>query len=126
MNKLLELEKFVGKKVRVAICPDAWNRNNFEPQMTITGTLEKRSGDNQFRVLSDDDNYCYFYEQQVVYVMPEFLTKEYPTCTTIALAIDVAKPKESEDVEYSAENILNSLEFSHILVPRLREKMKSL
>jgi hypothetical protein len=126
MNKLSECEKFVGETVRVVICPDAWSRNKFEPQMTITGTLEKRSADNQFRVLTDDGNYCYFFVEQVVYVMPRYLTIEYPTCNTIAIAIDVARPEEKDDSEYSAENILNTKEFSNILIPRLREKMKSI
>jgi|TARA_R110000824_G_scaffold221768_1_gene408947 hypothetical protein len=60
------ISEFIGKTVCVAWVKDQNQlRNNFEPQISVQGTLEGFAGTGKFRVLLNDDSYSYFYDDSV-------------------------------------------------------------
>lgn len=64
------LAGLIGNAVRVAIVPDGFTRNTFNPQIAVYGPLEARSttGDGSYRVLHDENNFCYFTTTNVLHV----------------------------------------------------------
>jgi hypothetical protein len=63
------LNDLVGFKVRVAIVPDGFSRNNFGPQIAVAAVLERKDDDNgqpHYRAMRDDDNFTYFTAENVV------------------------------------------------------------
>lgn len=80
------LDELVGMHVRVAIVPDGYSRNNFDPQISTSGTLERKddpNGNARYRVLHDNDNFAYFEFANVV------LVNTLASVPTIMLAIPV-------------------------------------
>lgn len=85
-NKKL-LDELVGMHVRVAIVPDGYSRNNFDPQISTAGTLESKddaTGNGRYRVLHDNDNFAYFDFASVV------LVNTLASVPTITLSIPVS------------------------------------
>ena len=57
---------FIGKTVCVSWVKDQDKlRENFEPQISVQGTLEGNTDTGKFRVLLNDDTYSYFYNDSV-------------------------------------------------------------
>jgi len=89
---LLELlNALSGKKVAVAIVPDAVTRNHFGAQIAVSGLLEIKTSppsnspsNPSFRVLSNPENFAYFTLGEIVFV--NTLTK----LPTITLSIPVS------------------------------------
>ena len=56
------LSHLVGEKVSVDVRTKTFmqNQDSFENSLRITGTLEMNEYKNQYRVLLDDNTYCYF------------------------------------------------------------------
>ena len=67
-NMLVELSELVDKKVVVAITSGGIVRRDFVSQISIEGKLEQ-SG-TQFRVLRDNNTFCYFDGGDVVLINP--------------------------------------------------------
>lgn len=60
------LSEFIGKTVCVAwVLNPEEGRHNFEPQISVQGTLEGSMKTGRFRVLLNDDTYTYFYDDNV-------------------------------------------------------------
>jgi len=56
----------IGQTVCVAWVLDRQSlRNNFEPQISVQGKLEGSVKSGRYRVLVDDNNYSYFYKDNV-------------------------------------------------------------
>ena len=73
--------------VRVAIVPDGYSRNNFDPQISTAGTLERKDdavGNARYRVLHNNDNFAYFELTNVV------LVNTLASVPTITLSIPVS------------------------------------
>ena len=69
-----ELSGLVGKKVIVSVSEAGYARKGFWPQMSIEGTLEQlgpiESDSDSYRVVNSQNNYCYFYTENVYLVNP--------------------------------------------------------
>lgn len=80
------LDELVGFKVRVAIVPDGFSRNNFGPQIAVAGVLERKEDDEHvahYRAMRDSDNFTYFTAKNVV------LINTLANVPTITLSIPV-------------------------------------
>lgn len=123
-----ELEAFVGSFVRVSICKNNFTRSSFDPQMSVSGTLEKHPDRDEYRVLVDDNNYTYFTSSDVVACSPRAIDGKFPTAHTIYLDITPDQGYQSiVDVEYSLERVVRALGGDYAkLVPMLRKKWEEL
>ena len=66
-----ELDALVGKEVTISVSTAGYARKGFWPQMSITGTLEQHPEEsNAFRVVNSQNNYCYFYTENVYMISP--------------------------------------------------------
>ena len=66
-----ELSGLVGKKVIVSVSEAGYARKGFWPQMSIEGTLEQHPDEpTSYRVVNSQNNYCYFYTENVYLVNP--------------------------------------------------------
>ena len=74
MNKMdkarmfIELCSYVGKIITVAITSAGHVRNDFVSQISIEGKLESKG--TQFRILRDNNTFCYFDGDDVVMINP--------------------------------------------------------
>lgn len=67
-NMLAELSELVDKKIVVAITSGGIARRDFISQISIEGKLEQN--ETQFRVLRDNNTFCYFDGGDVVLINP--------------------------------------------------------
>ena len=67
-NMLVELSELVGREVVLAITSGGIVRSDFVSQISIGGKLEQFG--TQFRVLRDNNTYCYFDGGDVVLINP--------------------------------------------------------
>lgn len=67
-NMLAELSELVDKKIVVAITSGGIVRREFISQISIEGKLEQNK--TQFRVLRDNNTFCYFDGGDVVSINP--------------------------------------------------------
>jgi 5'-3' exonuclease len=68
------LKGLVGTKVVVSVSEAGFARKGYWPQMSTEGTLEQlgpmKGDSDSYRVVNSDNNYCYFYTENVYLVNP--------------------------------------------------------
>lgn len=119
MNIAQELSWFLGQEVRAVLSQNT-KRRDFSNQIQVCGNLEYLDERKQYRVLVDEDNYCYFTAQEVLGILPKALYEGYPSKNTIYLKIDAEEIALQGPAMYSAEIIMQMLGLDKQMIQYLR------